>query len=77
MCFLCCFFISDALRTFLAFKFAYPMTQKLFNLVKEWKKYWKMFGDRYMFVDGQFYFTSLRMGFWFFHGINLILQKNN
>jgi hypothetical protein len=31
------------------------MTQKLLNLVNEWGKYWKVFDDRYMFSDEQFY----------------------
>jgi hypothetical protein len=31
------------------------MTQKSFNLVNEWGKYWKVFDDRYMFGDERFY----------------------
>jgi hypothetical protein len=31
------------------------MTQKSLNLAKGLGKYWKMFDDKYMFGDGQFY----------------------
>jgi hypothetical protein len=31
------------------------MTQKLLNLIKEWRKYWNMFNDKQVFDDGQFY----------------------
>jgi hypothetical protein len=42
-------------RTFVALQFAHSMTQNLVNLAKELGKYWKVFYDRYMFSDGQFY----------------------
>ncbi len=31
------------------------MTQKSFNLVKDWRKYWKVLNDKYVFSDGWFY----------------------
>jgi hypothetical protein len=31
------------------------MTPKLFNLVKEWELFEKMFDDKYVFHDGEFY----------------------
>jgi hypothetical protein len=31
------------------------MTQNSLNLINKWEKYWKVFDDRYMFDDGQFY----------------------
>jgi hypothetical protein len=37
--------ISKVQRTFVTLQFVCPMTQELFNLVKEWGKYWKMFCD--------------------------------
>jgi hypothetical protein len=49
--FLHCSFPSETDRTFVASSLC--MTQ--LNLVKEWPKYWKVFNDRYMFGDGQFY----------------------
>jgi hypothetical protein len=33
------------------------MTQNSLNLVNKWENYWKVFDDRYMFDDGQFYLT--------------------
>jgi hypothetical protein len=44
MCFLCYSFAFDVQITTL--QFVSPVTQKLFNLDKEWKKYWKMFDDK-------------------------------
>jgi hypothetical protein len=35
------------------------MTQKVLNMVKEWVKYWKVFDDRYVFTDGQFYLIAM------------------
>jgi hypothetical protein len=49
-----CSFTSDVQRSFVAFQFARPMTQKWLNLAKELGKYWKMFSDRYMLGDEQF-----------------------
>ncbi len=48
-------FTFDAERTFVALQFANPITKKSFNLVMELEKYRKMFGDRSMFDDEQFY----------------------
>jgi len=31
------------------------MTQKLVNLVKEWKEILELFDDKYMFDNGRFY----------------------
>jgi hypothetical protein len=50
-----CYFSFDAQRTFVAPQFAHPMTQKLLNLTNASGKYWKVFGDKYMFSDVQFY----------------------
>jgi hypothetical protein len=33
------------------------MTQKLLNLAKELKKYWKMFNDKYVFIMSNFTLT--------------------
>jgi hypothetical protein len=41
LCFLHCSIIFNVQRTFVAFKFVCPTTQKLFNLINEWRKYWK------------------------------------
>jgi len=54
-CFLHCSVIFVAQGTFVALQFAYPMTQKLLNLGLELENYWKMFGDKYVFNDKQFY----------------------
>jgi hypothetical protein len=37
----------------------HSMAQKLFNLPKELRKYWKAFSDKYVFDDGQSYFMLL------------------
>jgi hypothetical protein len=50
-----CSFTFDAQRTFVALQLACPMKQKWLNLAKELGKYWKMFNDRYMLGDEQFY----------------------
>ncbi len=44
-----------------------PMIQKQLNLVKEWRKYWKLFNDKHMFGDGWFNLTSLSLFFEKFH----------
>ncbi len=51
----------DAQRTFVAFQFAHPMTQKSLNLANESGKYWKVFDDKYMFSDVQFYPNTKEM----------------
>jgi hypothetical protein len=44
-CFMLSSFIFKVEFFFVALQFAYQMTQKSLNLVKEWGKYWKVFGD--------------------------------
>jgi len=34
------------------------MSQKSLNLIKKWKKCWKLFDDRYVFGDGLFYLRT-------------------
>jgi REP element-mobilizing transposase RayT len=49
---------SDAQGTFVRdLQLAQPMTQRLFNLVEEWEKYWKekFDDDKYMFSAVRFY----------------------
>jgi hypothetical protein len=44
-------------------EYACPMTPKLFNLVKEWELFEKMFSDnKYVFDDGWFYPSAQQHG---------------
>jgi hypothetical protein len=53
----------DAQRTFVTLQFASPMTQKSFDLVKEWEKYWNVFNDIYVLMMGG---STLYVHFWNF-----------
>jgi hypothetical protein len=43
LCFLHCSSTSKTQRTFVTLQFVAPTTQKFFNLVKEWGKYWRQY----------------------------------
>jgi len=47
----------------------HPMTQKSLNLIKKWKKKWKLFDDKYVFGDGLFYLIP-------FYEPNEIIQQS-
>jgi hypothetical protein len=66
LCFLHCSSTSNTQRTFVTLQFAAPTTQKFFNLLKEWGKYWTILTDKYIFSDGRFYRTLLQFLMWQF-----------
>jgi hypothetical protein len=40
------------------------MIEKMINLVKEWRKYLKMFSDKYVFNNGCFYPIEMKTKNW-------------
>jgi hypothetical protein len=62
------------LQKHVTLQFLHLRTQKSFNLVKKWKKCWKVF-NKYMLMDSFTLLPTLRIRFWFSHRTDLILKR--